>query len=93
MSRIVPSLSAYGETWFDIWDADKKGIIAVMYSNMASDLNCGYDPMGKSIREQKEMIRDYETAYENALDSFKTMTDEQINRWCYFDLKKRGAIS
>lgn len=93
MSRIVPSLSAYGETWFDIWDADKKGMISTMYRNMAADLQCGYNPLGNIIKREKQAIRDYETEYENTLDSFKPMNDDQINRWCYFDLKKRGAIS
>ena len=93
MGRIVPATSPYGETWYEIWDADKRGIISTMYRNLAADLQCGYNPMGATIEREKQEIRDYESAYKSALDSFKTMTDDEVNRWCFFELKKSGAIS
>lgn len=78
--------------WFDMWFEDKKSIIAIMYSNMASDLSHGYDYFGKSIQTQKDEIARYEAQFEKELDSFKSMSDEEVNRWCFYDMKKRGAI-
>lgn len=78
--------------WFNIWFEDKKSIISIMMSNMVADLNAGYDYFGKSIQNQKEEIAAYEKKFEEELDMFKTMDDKQVNRWCFYDMKKRGVI-
>ena len=78
--------------WFDIWFEDKQGILQVMRENMAADLNAGYDPDGKSIREQIEEYKQYKEQFEAKLDEFAGMDDKRVDRWCYYDLKKRGAI-
>lgn len=78
--------------WFSLWEMDKKSIITTMYRNMAADLAAGYDLYGKSITQQRQLITQYETEYSNTLETFKTMTEEQINHWCFYDLKQRGAI-
>lgn len=78
--------------WISLWEMDKKSIIATMYKNMAADLECGYNPLGNCIRQQREQIAAYERDYYNTLEKFKTMTEEQINHWCFYDLKQRGAI-
>lgn len=81
-----------GTNWFEMWNSDKKDMIAVMYSNMNSDLDCGYNPLGKSITAQRKMIDAYISDYQKTLDSFVEMTDEKVNRWCFFDMIKRGVI-
>lgn len=78
--------------WFDIWFEDKKSIISTMLKNMTDDLNAGYDYFGKSIQDQKEQIASYEKKFNEELDMFKTMEDKQVNRWCFYDMKKRGVI-
>lgn len=78
--------------WFEMWEADIKSMLSTMYRNLVADLECGYDPMGASIARQKEEIADYEKRYHAALDNMVFMTEEQTNKWCFFDLKKRGAI-
>lgn len=78
--------------WTSLWEMDKKSIISTMYGNMNADLKAGYDPFGKSIRSQREQIAAYEQDYLDTLEKFKYMTEEQINHWCFYDLKKRGAI-
>lgn len=78
--------------WFNMWYDDKKAMISTMLSNMVADLNAGYDLYGKSIREQKQMIDEYQKAFENQMDAFKEMDDKQVNRWCFYDMKKRGVI-
>lgn len=79
--------------WATMWEEDKTSILRIMYSNMASDLEHGYDPFGKSIRDQKTMISEYEREIHEAWDRFVYMTEEQVNKWCFCDLKKRGAIA
>jgi hypothetical protein len=86
-SRVTDS-----KEWFDMWFEDKKSIISIMYSNMASDLAAGYDYFGKSIQDQKQEIAKYEAEFERQLDKFKSMSDDEVNRWCFYDMKKRGAI-
>ena len=79
--------------WFEMYCDDCDCIIRIMYKNMNSDLECGYDPLGKSITEQREMIDDYIKKYHDNLDMFKTMPEADVNRWCYYELKKKGAIA
>lgn len=78
--------------WFDIWFEDRKCILDIMIRNMLSDLDNGYDYYGKSIREQREMIDAYKAETDRALDMFKDMDENQVDRWCFYDLKKRGVI-
>ena len=78
--------------WFDIWYEDKTSIIDIMTKNMASDLEHGYDYFGKSITEQRKMIEDYKQKFDDEMEAFKFMDAGRVNQWCYFDLKKRGAI-
>lgn len=81
------------QDWYEIWCADRESMIFTMVRNLASDLDAGYNYFGNCITRQREMIEAFQREYEETLDSFKMMTDAQIIRWCYFDLKKRGAIS
>lgn len=78
--------------WFDMWFEDKKAMISTMLSNTVADLNAGYDLYGKSIREQKQMIDKYQKSFEDQMNAFKEMDDKQVNRWCFYDMKKRGVI-
>lgn len=85
-------ISDYRGEWFNMWFADKKSIISIMYQNMASDLVAGYDPMGYSIRQQQVDIEKYQRELDRQLDIFKTMEDNAVDRWCFYDMKKRGVI-
>lgn len=51
-----------------------------------------YDYFGKSIVEQNKAIEKYKSDVDDTFDLFKTMDEEEVNRWCFYDLKKRGAI-
>ena len=80
--------------WFEIWCDDKESIINTMYRNMQSDIECGYDPNGKCIKDQREAINAYEDDYHKKLMDIANMdSDQKVNRWCYCDLKVRGAIA
>lgn len=79
--------------WFEIWFEDKQCMIETMVHNMQADLNAGYNYFGNSITRQREMIDAYKAEIDKQLDKFATMTDEAVNRWCYYDMKKRGVIA
>lgn len=80
------------ETWFDMWYSDKQNMLDTMVRNMQDDLDCGYDYFGKSITSQREMIDEYKKNFDVQMDKFKEMEDTAVNRWCYYDMKKRGVI-
>lgn len=78
--------------WFDIWYEDKQCILSTMISNMQADLNAGYNPIGNTIKRELEEIESYRASIDSKLDEFATMDETAVNRWCYYDLKRRGAI-
>lgn len=81
------------DDWFDIWFNDKQSILATMVRNMADDLKAGYDYFGACITRQRQEIEDYQKAIDDQLDKFKTMDEQSVERWCFYELKKTGAIS
>ena len=80
------------DDWFSVWQDDKESILQTMINNMTSDLNAGYDYFGKSIVEQHKTIEKYKSDIDTTYDLFKSMDEKEVNRWCFYDLKKRGAI-
>lgn len=78
--------------WFKIWYDDKVSILETMIRNMTADLQCGYDYFGKSITTQRDAIEEYKAQFDDELMSFAEKTDEQRNRWCYYDMLRRGVI-
>ena len=78
--------------WFELWQDDRECMLSTMIRNMAADLNAGYDYFGRCITNQREEIENYKKETESAFDLFKSMTEEQVNRWCFYDMKKRGVI-
>ena len=78
--------------WFELWFEDKESILSTMVSNMQSDLDAGYNPSGNSIQSQIAEIANYKASIDSKLDEFSKMDEKSVNRWCYYDLKRRGAI-
>lgn len=79
--------------WFEIWWEDKQSMLNTMLRNMNADLECGYNYFGNSIRMQKEKIEAYKQEMDFQIEKFKEMDEKKVQRWCYYDLKKRGAIA
>jgi len=79
--------------WFEMWFEDKQNILNTMVHNMASDLEAGYDYFGNCIQNQKKMIDEYKAQFDAEMDSFYEMDDAKVQRWCYYNMKKRGVIS
>ena len=78
--------------WFELWLADRESILNIMIKNMVSDLEAGYSYFGDSITKQRAEIEEFKSEMDERLMGFWEMTDKQVDRWCYFDLIKRGAI-
>ena len=78
--------------WFEMWLDDKKSILNTMIKNLQSDLDNGYDYFGMSATKQREDIDAYKKVTDDTLEMFKTMEEKDIDKWCYFDMVKRGAI-
>ena len=78
--------------WFEIWFADKQSILDTMIKNMVSDLEAGYDYFGASIVRQQAEINFYKVQFDHELEILKNKDEKTANRWCYLDLKQRGAI-
>lgn len=80
--------------WFEIWFADKKSMVETMVRNMAADLACGYDYFGSCITRQREEIAAYQKKFDAEMDHLKEIGDDKkVDRWCYYDLCKRGVIA
>lgn len=79
--------------WFQIWMDDKKSIISTMVKNMNADLNAGYNYFGECIKRQRREIEEYKADFDRQVMNFADMDDGKRNRWCYYDLLRRGAIS
>ena len=78
--------------WFELWEQDKKSMAATMHRNLMADLEAGYNPMGDSIRRQLGEIARYEAGYDADMRHLADKTPEQVQHWCYMDMKRRGAI-
>lgn len=79
--------------WFEIWFADKSSMLDTMVGNMAADLAAGYDYFGNCISRQREEINEYKARFDEECEKLKDMDEKKADRWCYIDLKKRGAIA
>lgn len=78
--------------WFELWVADKKSILETMARNMAADLEAGYDYYGKSIQTQIKEMDEYKAKFDADLDKVAEMDDNKVQKWCYIQLMKAGAI-
>lgn len=84
--------------WFEMWFEDKKSILETMTRNMAADLAAGYDYFGTSIQKQIEDLNEYKHRFDAEMEKLKDLStcddgEKKVNRWCYLDMKKRGAIA
>lgn len=64
-----------------------------MTRNMVSDIEAGFNPCGESIKRQQREIERYNGEMKDQIDRFKKMEEKEVNRWCFYDLIKRGAIA
>lgn len=68
-------------------------MLETMILNMADDLRAGYDLFGECIGRQRAAIDAYKAQFDDEVELLKTMDERRAERWCYYDMKKHGAIS
>ena len=78
--------------YFKLWYEDKRTILETMNRNMYADIDVGYDPNGENIKGQLKAIDDYSIDINRHLLQFSSMNDKEVQRWCKYDLIRRGAI-
>ena len=78
--------------WFKLWYEDKQSVLRAMRNNMKSDIDAGYNIRGACIMTQKRSIEEYEKTLSDIAELFKTMNEKEIQRWCFYDMIKRGSI-
>lgn len=79
--------------WFPLWVEDKQSILDTMIRNLQADLSVGYSYNGNSATSQRENIKAYQSQMDEEMKNFRTMSDAQINHWCFYDMKRRGVIA
>ena len=79
--------------WLEMYVADRESMLDTMIRNMQADLNAGYNYFGKSIVSQRGQIDRFKEKFDTVLDMFKSMSDDAVQHWCFYELKKLGAIS
>lgn len=79
--------------WRELWYADKTSMIDTMIDNLAADLKAGYEPTGTSIMRQLVALADYKSDFMIDSEMISCASDERAERWCFDDLKRRGAIA
>lgn len=78
--------------WQDMWITDKRSMVETMLRNIAADIAAGYNPVGDCIKRQREELRKYEEQFDRELMALADMTEEKAERWCKYDLIRRGAV-
>lgn len=78
--------------WQDMWISDKRSMVETMLRNIAADIAAGYNPVGDCIKRQREELRKYEEQFDRELMALADMTEEKAERWCKYDLIRRGAV-
>lgn len=79
--------------WFSLWSADQESMLATMVRNLSSDLEAGYQATGTSVGGQIADIADYRSHLLARYNRLRNMTNEQRDRWCFEDMKRRGVIA
>lgn len=92
MSRFT-DIKYMDTTWFEIWKSDKFIMLETMLHNIHADLECGYNYFGHTVQNQLKSIKAFQDEFNKTLDMFiKFNDDSKIERYCYYDLIKRGVI-
>lgn len=78
--------------YFKLWYEDKCSILETMNRNMYADIDVGYDINGDNIKSQLKAIDEYSIDINRHLSQFSTMRNKEVQRWCKYDMIRRGAI-
>lgn len=80
--------------YVEMWLEDYESLIETAIRNMQSDLAAGYNPKGAAIALDIECIEELKSRRDAGIEKIAQFeSDSKANRWCYCDMKRRGAIS
>lgn len=80
------------DDWFEVWLEDKCSMHETMLENLKADLDAGWAYNGQCIQRQLMRIREFVDEYEYQMCEFLDMDEKSVNRWCFYDMKRRGVI-
>ena len=79
--------------WFELYTADRESVLNTMVGNLCADMDAGYSWFGNSAKKQRAEIQAFKDEYDATLEMFKSMEEDKVQRWCFYELVKRGAIA
>lgn len=81
------------EEWIEIWNDDKRSVVATMYRNLTADIEAKYSPWGHSVRQSQAQITTYIAEWEEQEMKIERLDNIKAKGFmCYRWLKKSGAI-
>lgn len=78
--------------WFDLWCDDMNSIYLTMVYNYQADIKAGYNYYGLSITNQREQMQEHDRRYNEGLKFLCSLPEDAREKWCFQDLRRRGAI-
>lgn len=82
-----------GIDWVGMLLDDIDSIENCMRRNMQSDIEAGYNPAGLAIRREIEELNDYIEYKNNTIIKIRDMDENKAQRWAYWELVRKGAIT
>ena len=79
--------------WFEIWCEDWEGLITTQSLNIKAELDAGWKWKSDRVQHEVNVLNQFQNTYRLQLGRFAEMEEKQVQRWCYYDLLRRGAIS
>lgn len=81
--------------WFEIWCDDWESLIYTQSRNVQAELDAGYKWSSRHVQHEVEILNEFDSKYRNQLAKFAEMEEQgrNVNKWCYYDLLRRGAIT
>ena len=79
--------------WLEVWIDDWESLIETQNRNIQSELQAGFKWTGQHVQHEVKILKEFDSKYRDGLEKFKYMDEREVQRWCYFDLLKRGAIT
>lgn len=82
------------EEWIEMWEENKRSVLATMYRNLTADIEAKYCPWGYSARQSQAQITAYIAEWEEQQMMLDHYNDSEKLRAidCFGWLKRSGAV-
>ena len=78
--------------WIEMWNDDKRSVVATMYRNLTADIEAGYDFFGHSVYQEHAAITEYAAKWERQIAELARLDTDAKGRRCFEWLRDCGAI-